>query len=117
MQAHGMRRVCCLSESRDGGITKVSLDDAEIVIARDGATINAFAANCPHAGAPLEQGVVCHRRLVCPWHKATFALEDGAIVEPPALEHLIRHPIHADGDEVLVSPRPIDPVPPPRAQP
>jgi nitrite reductase/ring-hydroxylating ferredoxin subunit len=42
------------------------------VIVRDGAVINAFAANCPHAGAPLAEGALCHHRLVCPWHKATF---------------------------------------------
>ena len=61
-----------LAQFGDPSITEAKVGDADLVIVRDGAVINAFAANCPHAGAPLAEGALCHHRLVCPWHKATF---------------------------------------------
>ena len=102
-----MQVVCRLSELRDGSITKARIGDADIVIVRDGTQVNAFAATCPHAGAPLEDGTVCNHRLVCPWHKATFRLRDGAVLEPPALDALTRYPVRVTGDDVLVSPEPV----------
>jgi NADPH-dependent 2,4-dienoyl-CoA reductase/sulfur reductase-like enzyme/nitrite reductase/ring-hydroxylating ferredoxin subunit len=103
-----MRKIGRLSEFRDGTITKVTSVGDGIVIVRDGASVHAFAARCPHAGAPLEEGAVCDHRLICPWHKATFCLRDGTVVEPPALDRLARHAIEIDGEDVLVSSRPID---------
>jgi NADPH-dependent 2,4-dienoyl-CoA reductase/sulfur reductase-like enzyme/nitrite reductase/ring-hydroxylating ferredoxin subunit len=103
-----MHKIGRLSEFRDGTITKVTCVGEDMVIVRDGHSIHAFAANCPHAGAPLEQGGICNHRLICPWHKATFCLNDGTVVEPPALDRLAQHKIEVDGDDVLVSPKPID---------
>ncbi len=107
MQANGMRRVARFSELRDGTITRAKVGEADIVIVRDGDVVNAFAAQCPHAGAPLDEGAVCDHRLVCPWHKATFSVEDGGIVEPPALDPLTRYPVRIEDDDVLVSPDPV----------
>jgi nitrite reductase/ring-hydroxylating ferredoxin subunit len=54
-----MQVVCRLSELRHGSIIKARTGDADIVIVRDGTLVSAFAATCPHAGAPLEEGAVC----------------------------------------------------------
>ena len=81
-----MQVVGNLAEFGDLSITKAKVGDTDLVIVRDGAMINAFAANCPHAGAPLAEGALCHHRLVCPWHKATFDISDGSVLEPPALD-------------------------------
>ncbi len=102
-----MQAVCRLSELRDGSITKARAGDADIVIVRDGTLVTAFAATCPHAGAPLADGAVCDHHLVCPWHKATFRVSDGAVLEPPALDALTRYPVHIEGDDVLISPAPV----------
>ncbi len=103
-----MQKVGRLHDFRDGTITKITFAGEDIVIVRDGASLHAFAARCPHAGAPLEDGGICNHRLICPWHKATFRLDDGAVIEPPALDRLARHAIEIAGDDVLVSPRPIN---------
>jgi apoptosis-inducing factor 3 len=103
-----MQKIGRLSEFRDGTITKVTSIGDGIVVVRDGSSLHAFAARCPHAGAPLEEGAICNHRLICPWHKATFSLKDGTVVEPPAFDQLARHAIEIDGEDVLVSPRPID---------
>jgi apoptosis-inducing factor 3 len=103
-----MQRIGRLSEFRDGIVTKTTLGGEDIVVARDGSIISAFAAKCPHAGAPLEEGAIYNHRLICPWHKATFCLRDGAVVEPPALDRLTRYPVQIEGDDVFADPRPID---------
>jgi nitrite reductase/ring-hydroxylating ferredoxin subunit len=102
-----MQVVGRLSELPDGSITKARLGDADIVIVRDGAVITAFSAHCPHAGAPLAEGALCNHRLICPWHKATFCLRDGSVLEPPALDALTRYAVRVEGDDVLASLEPI----------
>jgi NADPH-dependent 2,4-dienoyl-CoA reductase/sulfur reductase-like enzyme len=72
---------------------------------------NAFAANCPHDGAPLAEGALCDHRLVCPWHKATFRISDGSVLDPPALDGLTRHAVRIEGETVMVSPEPIASLP------
>ncbi len=89
--------------------TTIELGETKILLVRDGGAVHAFAANCPHAGAPLEQGAVCDGRIICPWHKAQFRLSDGALLEPPALEALTRYPVRIEDGAVLVS---TDPIPP-----
>ncbi|WP_165979509.1 FAD-dependent oxidoreductase [Paraburkholderia guartelaensis] len=64
--------------------------------------VRAFTADCPHAGAPLEQGALCEGRIVCPWHKAAFAVENGQWLEPPALEGLKTYPVRVESDAVFV---------------
>jgi apoptosis-inducing factor 3 len=103
-----MQKVGRISDFRDGTITKVTTGGGDVVIVRDGASIHAFAAQCPHAGAPLQDGGICNHRLICPWHKATFCLSDGSVIEPPALDGLARHLVDIDGDDVLISSNPVE---------
>lgn len=37
----------------------------------------AFQARCPHAGAPLVQGVCKNGSVICPYHRHCFDLETG----------------------------------------
>jgi NADPH-dependent 2,4-dienoyl-CoA reductase/sulfur reductase-like enzyme/nitrite reductase/ring-hydroxylating ferredoxin subunit len=64
----------------------------------------AVQANCPHAGAPLEQGALCGSRLICPWHKSCFSSYDGALLESPSLESLRAYSLEIAGDEIRVDP-------------
>lgn len=69
-------------------LRQVVVDGDKVLLAWDGEQIRAVAATCPHAGAPLAQGVRNGARLICPWHKATFCLRTGAVLEPPAVDAL-----------------------------
>jgi NADPH-dependent 2,4-dienoyl-CoA reductase/sulfur reductase-like enzyme/nitrite reductase/ring-hydroxylating ferredoxin subunit len=64
----------------------------------------AVQANCPHAGALLEQGALCGSRLICPWHKSCFTSSDGALLESPSLESLRTYYLEVAGDEIRVDP-------------
>jgi apoptosis-inducing factor 3 len=85
---------------------RVELEGVSVLLVNAGtstcARIHAFAADCPHAGAPLEQGALCGDRIVCPWHKAAFAIDDGQWLEPPALEGLKTYPVRIKADAVHI---------------
>ncbi|VVN14575.1 3-phenylpropionate/cinnamic acid dioxygenase ferredoxin--NAD(+) reductase component [Pseudomonas fluorescens] len=86
---------------------EVRIGDSKIVLLRVGEALRAYQGECPHAGAPLAEGALCHGRLICPWHKAAFRIEDGGLCEPPALDSLKRYPLELRDDEVWVDELPL----------
>ena len=57
---------------------------------------------CPHAQAPLHEGALCGKRLVCPWHQSVFDVTTGALLEPPALDGLDRYEVRVEGDGIYI---------------
>ena len=104
MTLHRVARVADVREDRG---LEVQIADSKIVLLRTGHELRAYQGECPHAGAPLADGAVCHGRLICPWHKAAFRLEDGALCEPPALDSLKRYHLEVRDDEVWVDDQPL----------
>ncbi|MFL6611334.1 MAG: FAD-dependent oxidoreductase, partial [Pseudomonas sp.] len=109
-----MHQVARLADVREDRGLEVSLNESPVLLLRVGGQVRAFQGKCPHAGAPLAKGAVCHGRLICPWHKAAFRAEDGALCEPPALDSLERYHVEVRGDEVWVDdqPLPAEKIPP-----
>lgn len=103
-----MQRVASLALLAENRPVGVEVDGSKIVLVRDGDGVRAFSGTCPHAGAPLDEGAICHGRLICPWHKAMFDVRDGSLLEPPALEALRRYPVQIVGDDVMVAGQPIE---------
>ncbi|WP_345816397.1 FAD-dependent oxidoreductase [Paraburkholderia sp. PREW-6R] len=97
------RHVARLSQLRADRAQRVVVDGENILLVRDGATVHAYSADCPHAGAPLEEGAVCDGRIICPWHKGTFDVASGKVLEPPALLPLDRYEVTVSGDDVMVT--------------
>ncbi|KIR14966.1 Benzene 1,2-dioxygenase system ferredoxin--NAD(+) reductase subunit [Pseudomonas fluorescens] len=111
MSLHQVARFADVREDRG---LEVKINDTSILLLRSGDQVRAFQGKCPHAGAPLAKGAVCHGRLICPWHKAAFRAEDGALCEPPALDSLARYHVEVREGDVWVDdqPLPTDKVPP-----
>ncbi|MCJ2113496.1 FAD-dependent oxidoreductase [Methylobacterium sp. E-025] len=86
-----------------GGMKEGSAGDEKVLFVRDASGVRAFQAKCPHLGAPLAKGEICGGRLYCPWHKAAFALADGSLEEPPALDSLTRYLVRIEGSEVVAT--------------
>ena len=101
-----MKKVASLAGLPSDRGLRVEVDGQKILLVRDGNSVRAYSAVCPHAGGPLEEGAVCNGRIVCPWHKGTFRLSDGALMEPPALDALVAFPVRLDGDAIFVDSRP-----------
>ncbi len=76
MTLHRVARVANVPEDRG---LEVQVLDSKILLLRAGEQLRAYQAECPHAGAPLADGAICHGRLTCPWHKAQFRIEDGGL--------------------------------------
>ena len=82
---------------------QVSVGDTEVLLVRIKGQYRAFAAHCPHSGAPLAEGVLSGERVVCPWHHAGFSALSGDQEEPPGSDGLPRFEVEVDGEEVVVS--------------
>ncbi|MEN5034565.1 FAD-dependent oxidoreductase [Pseudomonas sp. TWI929] len=111
MTQHAVARLAQLDESRP---LRVQAGSEELILIRQGDQVHAYQGNCPHEGAPLNEGVICGGLLVCPWHKAAFAVDEGAVCEPPALADLRRYKAWVKGDEVWVDDQPLPAIEPPR---
>ena len=94
--------VASLGEFTDDEMRVVEIDGTKILLIRDGDALHAVGATCPHAGGPLAEGVRYGERLVCPWHKATFCLRTGAVLEPPAVDPLPRYDVRVVEGRVFV---------------
>ncbi|MFJ3486243.1 FAD-dependent oxidoreductase [Pseudomonas sp. NPDC090202] len=106
-----VHRVASLGDlRRDRGI-QVEVGEHKILLLRHGDEVRAYQAECPHAGAPLADGAVCNGHLICPWHKAEFAVDDGRLCEPPALDALVRYPVNVVGDQIEIDDQPCEPPP------
>src|ERR1700754_2966870 len=51
-----MQKVAALADLEEARPRRVKLGDTPILLIRSGATVHALGADCPHAGAPLEEG-------------------------------------------------------------
>ncbi|QAY83177.1 apoptosis inducing factor family protein [Pseudomonas arsenicoxydans] len=97
-----LQRVARFTDVPENRGLEVQIGQTKIVLLRVGDQLRAFQGECPHAGAPLAEGALCHGRLICPWHKAAYRIEDGALCEPPSLDSLKRYPLEVREGEVWV---------------
>jgi NADPH-dependent 2,4-dienoyl-CoA reductase/sulfur reductase-like enzyme/nitrite reductase/ring-hydroxylating ferredoxin subunit len=102
-----LHRVANLADLRSDRGLQVKFGEIQALLVLHGDEVRAFQAFCPHAGAPLADGAICQGHLICPWHKAEFALDDGHLCEPPALDALIRYPTQVINGEVHVDDQPV----------
>ena len=102
-RADGLWDVGPASAVSEDGMLGVEIGEQKLLLVRFGEEVLAFDGFCPHAGAPLAEGVRCGNHAICPWHKASFDLRTGALVEPPAVDPLPRYPTLVEHGRVLVS--------------
>jgi NADPH-dependent 2,4-dienoyl-CoA reductase/sulfur reductase-like enzyme/nitrite reductase/ring-hydroxylating ferredoxin subunit len=108
--------VAALTDLPDGQPHPIEVEGSNILLIRDGDIVHAIGATCPHAGAPLSEGVLYRGQIICPWHKATFCIRTGALQEPPAVDDLPCYEVLIRGPRVLVTlpaEQPAPPTPPP----
>ncbi len=86
-----------------GSIRQVDVEGTPVLLIRDSDGLYAVAATCPHAGAPLIQGVRHGNRIVCPWHKAAFCIRTGSVLEPPAVDNLLHFDVLIEAGRVKLS--------------
>jgi NADPH-dependent 2,4-dienoyl-CoA reductase/sulfur reductase-like enzyme/nitrite reductase/ring-hydroxylating ferredoxin subunit len=88
---------------QDGEMTRLELEAKPVVVARVEGQYYAFGGNCPHYGAPLNNGLLKEHTLICPWHHACFDIRSAVRLEPPTLNDLARFPVRVDNDDLYVT--------------
>lgn len=88
---------------QDGEMARLELEGKPVVVARVEGQYYAFGGNCPHYGAPLNNGLLKEHTLMCPWHHACFDIRSAVRLEPPTLNDLARFPVRQDNDDLYVT--------------
>lgn len=57
---------------------RVTIDGHRIAVFRTDDAVHALAADCPHAGGPLQDGLVADGCVTCPLHGWRFELSSGS---------------------------------------
>lgn len=65
--------------------TRAIYDGAPILLVRRGQRIFALAETCSHFSGPLSEGKLDGESVVCPYHASRFALNDGRVLNGPAV--------------------------------
>lgn len=69
----------------DGTLTRVTYENTPILLVRKRDRVFAMAETCSHFGGPLSEGKLEEDAVVCPYHYSRFALEDGRVLDGPAV--------------------------------
>jgi nitrite reductase/ring-hydroxylating ferredoxin subunit/uncharacterized membrane protein len=69
----------------DGKPTRATYQGTPILLVRRGDRLHAMAETCSHFSGPLSEGKLEGDTIVCPYHFSRFALEDGRVVNGPAV--------------------------------
>lgn len=65
--------------------TPVMVQGVPILLVRRAGRLFALADTCSHFGGPLSDGTLLGNCIVCPYHASQFDLEDGHVVNGPAV--------------------------------
>jgi len=100
-------RVCVgkVSDIPEGQGKPFMVGDRRVGVFNIEGTLYACSDVCPHAGAPLHQGFISRKRVVCPWHGWTFDLE---VTPGMRKDGVSRFRVTVEGEDVYVETEPID---------
>jgi nitrite reductase/ring-hydroxylating ferredoxin subunit/uncharacterized membrane protein len=73
------------SELVDGKPTRAMHDGVPILLVRRGKRVFALAETCSHFSGPLSEGKLVDDSIECPYHASRFALDDGHVINGPAV--------------------------------
>ncbi|NIT54730.1 MAG: Rieske 2Fe-2S domain-containing protein, partial [Aliifodinibius sp.] len=73
-----------VNDLKNGEMKTFNVNSVDVLLSKIDDKFYAVGAYCTHYGAPLDDGVLSGRRIVCPWHHACFDAMNGDLLEPPA---------------------------------
>jgi 3-phenylpropionate/trans-cinnamate dioxygenase ferredoxin component len=97
-----VRPVANVADIAPGTTKRVVLDDQEILICNVDGSFFAIEDVCTHDGAPLDQGDLDGKCIVCPRHGATFDVRTGEALTLPAVIPLSTYAVELKDGEILV---------------
>ena len=103
MQGDAWIRVGAVGDFEESRPRVVSCGDEPVFVCRIGERYFSAVDRCSHADYPLSDGDVDGCTILCPLHGATFDLETGMPLTPPADLPIRTLPTRVEGDSVYVS--------------
>lgn len=73
------------SELVYGSPQRVTVAGNDVLLFRASSAVYALANRCSHRGGPLHEGKIEGQEIVCPWHFSRFRMQDGSVVQGPAV--------------------------------
>ena len=73
------------SELKNNKPTRATHNGVPILLVRRGERLFAMAETCSHFSGPLSEGKLHDDSIECPYHASRFALEDGRVLDGPAV--------------------------------
>jgi nitrite reductase/ring-hydroxylating ferredoxin subunit/uncharacterized membrane protein len=86
----------------DGKLTRATYQGTPILLVRREDRLFAMAETCSHFGGPLSEGNLEGDTVVCPYHFSRFALEDGRVLDGPAVHPQLCLEIRTQNGQVEV---------------
>ena len=80
----------------------VKVGEKEIALFHVAGKYYALDNNCTHVGGPLAEGFIEGDKVNCPWHGASFSLETGEVLSPPAGRGVGCYPVRQQGDDIEI---------------
>ena len=90
------------TDLQDGQMQQIEVEGSQILLSKINGKFYATGAFCTHYGAPLEKGIICNDKIVCPWHNACFNAIAGEQLEPPGLDSLPTFDTRVEDENILV---------------
>jgi 3-phenylpropionate/trans-cinnamate dioxygenase ferredoxin subunit len=97
-----VRSVANVADIAPGTTRRVVVDGQEILICNVDGNFFAIEDVCSHDGAPLDQGELDGKCIVCPRHGATFDVRTGEALTLPAVIPLSTYAVELKDGEILV---------------
>ena len=96
------KKVANVSDLPPGTMMTVEkIDRVDVCVLNLNGSYFAVSNICTHKGGPLNRGTINGKYLVCPWHKASFRLEDGKGFWP-AEKALRKFELKVVGEELFI---------------
>ena len=73
------------TDLKDGILTRAMYPSTPVLLVRRGDRLFAMVETCSHFSGPLSEGKLEGNTVVCPYHFSRFALEDGRVMDGPAV--------------------------------
>lgn len=91
-----------VADVQENKLYRVMVAGVPVVLLRQGEQFSAISATCPHAGGPLDEGVLTGDVVECPWHGSRFCLRDGRVLTGPTVVNAPRYDVRVDNGQVAL---------------
>ncbi len=95
-------KVAKASEIESGQAKLVNVKGKEIALFNVDGQFFALDNTCTHQGGPLAEGDISGHEVTCPWHGATFNIQTGEVLGPPAHAAVARYSVRVTETDIEV---------------